>query len=223
MSVPAAGWPEADFAFVPRFTYTSNASGLFSETALANLTSGHYPVVSLDWEVNYTATKAHHLRRSTIAQARAIVAAAPDTKVLAYQQGFLAMNVLDAWQEAVRDPAKQSWFVHKPDGSVFTWDVNPNVPDYCEYGQHCARVYNASVPEMRAWYISAAALPTLADPSIKGLQVECWAANLRGVRAPGDPLLKPDDSYRIPIGIRAVSCNLPTYAPPGSPGVTTPG
>ena len=52
MSVPPNGWPQSSWDAIPLFTYTSNASGLLSDTALANLSAhDRYPVTSLDWEV----------------------------------------------------------------------------------------------------------------------------------------------------------------------------
>ena len=52
MSVPPSGWPQSSWDAIPLFTYTSNASGLLSDTALANLSAhDRYPVTSLDWEV----------------------------------------------------------------------------------------------------------------------------------------------------------------------------
>ena len=140
-------------------------------------------------QVNYTATHARHLRQSTVAQARQIAAAAPGTKVLAYQQGFLAMNCSDAEYEAMQDPSKGGWWTRNADGSVTQWDTAAcpgnsdwrcrgpgSTPaggkDYCAYGQRCARIYNASLPEVRSWFIDKVALPTLAEPTIAGLQVD---------------------------------------------------
>ena len=93
------------------------------------------------------------MRQSTVAQARQIAAAAPGTKVLAYQQGFLAMNCSDAEYEAMQDPSKEGWWTRNADGSVTQWDTAAcpgnsdwrcrgpgSTPasggqDYCEFGQ----------------------------------------------------------------------------------------
>jgi hypothetical protein len=166
MSVPPdQSWPFS-WDTVPMFTHSSNASGLYSPTALTNLTAS-FPVVGLDWEVNFTASRSHHLRQNTVAQAQAIVAAAPASKVLVYQQGFLALNFSDAEAAAMSDRANDDWWIHNQDGSIFTWDVGD-----CSYGVHCARVMNSSVAEMRKWYVDKVALPTLAMDGVAGLFVD---------------------------------------------------
>ena len=171
MSVPPDGSWAWSWDTVPMFTHSSNASGLYSVAALDNLSKG-YPVVGLDWEVNYTATHSHQLRQSTVAQAQAIVAVAPATKVLVYQQGFLALNFSDAEGAAIQNRSKDSFWIHNADGSVYEWDAGGNNPAYCAYGQHCARVMNSSVPEMRRWYVEQVALPTLAEDGVGGLFVD---------------------------------------------------
>jgi hypothetical protein len=169
MSVPPdASWP-ASWDTIPMFTHSSNASGLYSPTALANLTA-EFPVIGLDWEVGFYPTFAHHLRQETTAQARAIVAAKPTAKVLVYQQGFLALNFSDAEAAAIANRSRDHWWIHNADGSVYTWD--DGAPAHCEWGVHCARVMNASVPELRQWYVDEVAMPTLAHPEVAGLFVD---------------------------------------------------
>lgn len=168
---PASDW-EWSWDTVPLYSHSSNASGLYSPAVLANLTQGVYGkgIAALDWEVNYTATKSHHLRQSTTAQARAIVAANPSMKVFCYQQGLLAANYSDAESAAIQDPRKNGWWMHDLNGALHAWDTK-NRPgmQYCEYGQRCARVLNSSVPEMRKWFVDSIAMPTLADPAVAGL------------------------------------------------------
>lgn len=169
MSVPPdASWP-ASWDTIPMYTHSSNASGLYSPTALANLTAG-FPVIGLDWEVGFYPTMAHHLRQQTTAQARAIVAAKPTAKVLVYQQGFLALNFSDAEAAAIANRSRDHWWIHNADGSVYTWD--DGAPAHCAWGVHCARVMNASMAELRQWYVNEVALPTLAEEGVAGLFVD---------------------------------------------------
>lgn len=167
---PSSQW-EWSWDTVPLYSHSSNASGLYSRAALANLTSGVYGrgVHALDWEVNYTATRSHHLRQCTTEQARAIVAAKPAMRVFVYQQGLLASNYSDAESAALQDRSKDSWWIHDPSGVAHAWDFGNGDPRYCDYGQRCARVLNASVPELRKWFVDEVALPTIADPAVAGL------------------------------------------------------
>ena len=157
---------------VPLYSHSSNSSGFYSPAALKNLTTGIFgeSVHTLDWEVGYTQTKSHHLRKFTTSQAQAIIAANPAMKVFVYQQGELASNYSDAERVAIEDPTKDAWWIHDLKGKLFTWDTGrpPFKPGYCEWGQRCARLLNVSVPAMRKWFVDKIVLPTLADPAVAG-------------------------------------------------------
>jgi len=170
MSVP----PDASWSWswdtVPLYSYSSNTSGEYNSGAVANPTSKRWGMglITLDWEVNYTATAAHHLRRSTVTQAQAIVAAAPAAKVLGYVQGYLALNFSDPGGAAIQGTSKDGHWIHNPDGSLCEVSVAGN----CEFGFQCGRVMNASVPELRNWWVEQAALPTLQSDGVAGSFVD---------------------------------------------------
>ena len=170
MSVP----PKASWGWswdkIPLYSHSCNTSGAYNSGAVANLTSTRWGMglTTLDWEQNYSATSAHHLLQSTASQAQAIVAAAADAKVLGYVQGFLALNFSDPASVAIRGRSKDNFWIHKPDGTLFEVSVAGN----CEYGMQCGRVMNASVPELRKWWVEEVALPTMQTDGVAGLFID---------------------------------------------------
>jgi hypothetical protein len=170
MSVPLEASWSWSWDKIPLYSHSSNTSGAYNSRAVANLTSKRWGMglITLDWEQNYTQTSAHHLRQSTVSQARAIVAAAPDAKVLGYVQGYLALNFSDSAGIAIQNSSKDNFWVHNPDGTLFEVSVEGN----CEFGQQCGRVMNASVPELRKWWVEKVALPTLQSDGVAGLFID---------------------------------------------------
>ena len=170
MAVP----PDASWSWswdrVPLYSHSCNTSGAYNTRAVANLTSKRWDMglITLDWEQNYSHTLAHHLRQNTVRQAQAIVAAAPCAKVLGYLQGYLALNFSDPESVAIRGHEKDDFWIRNPDGTL----VEKSVTGGCEYGQQCGRVMNASVPELRNWYVEEVALPTLRSDGVAGLFVD---------------------------------------------------
>ena len=72
MSVPPdSSWPPNSWDRIPQYRHSSNASGMFSAYTLANITAGN-PLIAIDWEANYTATRAHHSDQNVMEQARAV-------------------------------------------------------------------------------------------------------------------------------------------------------
>lgn len=171
MSVPMSDdWPWS-WDTVPLYTHTSNSSGFFSPRALANLTAlqPFYSPIVLDWEVNYTSSKSHHLRHNTVQQAQDILNARPGSKVMVYQQGNLANNYTNPEAAALKDPSKASFWAVWPSGPKMGQPMINDGSIDCEWGWHCEVVMNATNPALRRWFVNEVALPTLSEPAVSGI------------------------------------------------------
>ena len=94
---------------------------------------------------------------------------APTAKVLAYKQGFLALNFSDAEAAAFQNRSRDGWWMKNKDGTAFVWGGgNCNYA----YGNCNARVINATIPEVRQWFVQSVALPSLASDAVAGFFVD---------------------------------------------------
>ena len=149
----------------------------------ANLTSSkvRYSPIVLDWEVNYTASKAHHFDNYTTAQAESIVAADPAAKVFLYQQGFYSNNYSDPERVAMQDHAHAAagWWTGEE-------NTNPKIADFCDWGQNCCLQMNASNPDLQAWFVNDVVLAAISHPAVSGLFFDnamCWGQQAQSTDA----------------------------------------